>query len=319
VDHFLAAAEAISHRDVLAWISALEEKIHSREFGARTINTWIRILRAIFRVGAPLYGFSNPTDGIAQFPEVDRTYTRENPNALPPKVVERYMALLRREYPQHYAMAALMFATGLRPSSVRPLRRKGSETDYCRETGRLEIRRSQVMSQPMDYTKTNRDQTIYLPPALREVLNDHADELDRGKGPMTESDLLFPATNGGFRSRSVLDRPLRHIAKLVGLPFKITPKAFRRSFKNFTRLSRVDRVLERSVSGHHTEEMDHTYGFAFEDEQREVLGARLEGSGIVQKGVIRGGDHGPVSCLGEPVTAASCASTAVPSCKNPSK
>jgi hypothetical protein len=35
-------------------------------------------------------------------------------------------------------------------------------------------------------------------------------------------------------------------------------------------------VLERSVSGHHTE-VDPTYGFAFEDERPEVLGALLRG------------------------------------------
>ncbi len=120
----------------------------------------------------------------------------------------------------------------------------------------------------MDFTKTNRAQTIYLPTALREILDQHVADLDASDGPMGRSDLLFPGEHGGYRARSVLDEPLRDIASEVGLPFKIIPKAFRRSFKNFTRGSKVDRVLERSVSGHHTEEMDQVYGFAFEAEHR---------------------------------------------------
>ncbi len=33
---------------------------------------------------------------------------------------------------------------------------------------------------------------------------------------MADSDLLFPATTGGMRSRSALDKPFRHVLKSLG-------------------------------------------------------------------------------------------------------
>jgi hypothetical protein len=50
------------------------------------------------------------------------TYTHEQPNSLLVEGVPRFLALMRALYPQHYAMTALGFATGLRPSSLRPIR-----------------------------------------------------------------------------------------------------------------------------------------------------------------------------------------------------
>lgn len=111
------AINEIKHRDLLDWLKLLEQKIHSKEYGARTVNTWIRIVKSIFKVGAPYFGFTNPAVGIMQFPEVERTHTAESPNALPPQVVASFMARLKKKYPQHFAMAVLMLATGLRPSS----------------------------------------------------------------------------------------------------------------------------------------------------------------------------------------------------------
>lgn len=136
---------------------------------------------------------------------------------------------------------------------------------------------------------------------------------------MSKSELLFPGEHGSYRARSVLDPPLRDIASEVGLPFKITAKAFRRSFKNFTRGSKVDRVLERTVSGHHTEEMDQVYGFAFEDEHRALLDARLAQAGIVQKGVIPGCDRGEGTCQGQPQLAVRCTARTLSSGANPSE
>ncbi|MGH7271286.1 MAG: hypothetical protein ACREJ3_12735 [Polyangiaceae bacterium] len=46
------------------------------------------------------------------------------------------------EYPQHYAMTFLGFATGLRPSSLRPLRRRGTEADVLWDEAALFVRRS---------------------------------------------------------------------------------------------------------------------------------------------------------------------------------
>lgn len=57
------------------------------------------------------------------------TYTEEEPNALTPEEVPAFLAMMRELYPQHYAMTFLGLVTGLRPSTLRPLRRRGPEAD----------------------------------------------------------------------------------------------------------------------------------------------------------------------------------------------
>src|SRR5277367_2163482 len=81
-------------------------------------------------------------DGVAYFDTSEHpTYTEEEPNALPPEKVGEFLACMREVFPQHYAMAYLGFATGLRPSSMRPLRRKGSTPDVRWDEGVVLVRR----------------------------------------------------------------------------------------------------------------------------------------------------------------------------------
>jgi hypothetical protein len=47
-------------------------------------------------------------------------------------------------FPQHYAMTYVGFATGLRPSSLRPLRRCGATPDVLWSEKRILVRRSQT-------------------------------------------------------------------------------------------------------------------------------------------------------------------------------
>jgi integrase len=67
------------------------------------------------------------------------------PNSLTPEQVGPFLAALRENIPQHYAMAFLGFATGLRSSSLRPLRRKGDEVDVLLNVGKLRVRQSQTL------------------------------------------------------------------------------------------------------------------------------------------------------------------------------
>lgn len=46
-----------------------------------------------------------------------RYYTEEEPNALTIEELNRFLNAMHDRFPQHFAMVALGFATGLRPSS----------------------------------------------------------------------------------------------------------------------------------------------------------------------------------------------------------
>ncbi len=134
----------------------------------------------------------NPIAGVDPFDTSEHpAYTHEEPNALSAEEGRAFLAKMRELYPQHFAMVVLALATGLRPSSLRPLRRQGPQADVLWGEGVILVRRSHTRGdEVMNTTKTGHRQRIALPPELVEILRWHADTLP--EGPMAESDLLFP-------------------------------------------------------------------------------------------------------------------------------
>lgn len=248
-----------------------------------TANGWLRILKTISNAARLKFELvKSAFDGIEFFKE-GRIYTREAPNSLPPDVAARFLEIARAKYPQHYAMMVLGFATGLRPSSMRPIRHKGPEPDIDWKTGLLIIRRSHSRRQKaMDKTKTGKDSEIYLPPALLDLLRWHVAAL-----PKTDSDLLFPGRGGRFRARGVLAKPFEAIVVELDVPYRVTPRAMRRSFQDVARQAAIHDVVTRSISGHATEEMQHHYSTAQAAEQRDAL-SKIAARLAVEKGEKRG-------------------------------
>ena len=197
--------DAITRADVEVWREELAGKVARGELAPATANTRLAVLRVI--LGAVRPGGANPA-AVERFDE-ESPYTEEWPNALAPHDVPRFLAEMRHAYPQHFAMTALGFATGLRPSSMRPLRRCGPSSDL-RDDGTLLVRRSVTLGEAADRTKTGRKQKIHLPDDMMEILRWH---IGRMVGPQAASDLLFPSDTGGFRADSVLDKPFKRVAR----------------------------------------------------------------------------------------------------------
>lgn len=176
---------------------------------------------------------------------------------------------MRGRWPQHYAMIYLGLITGLRPSSLRPLRRKGKEPDVLWEQSRLLVRRSHTVGdEVMRTTKQKRRYGIDLPKEAIEVLRWHVDT-QLGTPEQRASDLLFPAEDGGYRSRTVLQKPFLDISSVMGTP--LTPRSLRRTFQDLARAANVNDLVTRSISGHATEAMQHRYSTVANSEQREAL------------------------------------------------
>ncbi len=234
-----------------------------------TVNGWLRVLRAICHAVKDKFDLPKSAFNGVEFFEEGRIYTQEEPNALPPELVHDFMRIAREKYPQHYAMILLGMVTGLRPSSLRPLRRKGPEADLNWRTGVLLVRRSHSRKQlVMNKTKTKADGVITLPESVLEVLCDHVQALE---GPAAESDLLFPSITGGLRTRNVLAKPFAAIAAEMNLPFRFTPRGLRRSFNDLARVANIHDAVTRSISGHQTPEMQLHYSTARGNEQRAAL------------------------------------------------
>src|SRR5207248_6840960 len=161
--------------------------------------------------------------------------------------------------------------TGLRPSSLRPLRRDGQNADIKWDDGILLIRRSQTLGKEvMETTKTDLHQRLTLPPELLDVLRWHVDE-QLLHTPMRMSDLLFPSVHGGYRARSVLDKPFDEVSKAIGLSFNFTPRGMRRTYQDLARAAGIHDAVTRAISGHATPAMQLHYSTARGGEVKQAL------------------------------------------------
>lgn len=291
-DYFV---DKIETRDVERWKEKLAALVAAGEYAPTTVNTWIGVLRVIMK--AAKHAFDLPTvvtDGVRYLDTSEHDiYTDEEPNALLPAEVPTFMATLREFFPQHFAMAYLGLITGLRPSTLRPLRRSGPECDVDWKENRVRVRRSHTVGEEvMRTTKQRRRYTIGLPEEAMHVLRWHVDTQLRTP-EQRASELLFPAEDGRHRSPSVLRKPFAEVAQELGLAKHVTPRALRRTFNDLARAAQVQDVVARSISGHLTEGMQRHYSTVSGDEQRRALARVIDLTKLQAGRGLRpaGGEH----------------------------
>ena len=265
--------EKIRTRDVEAWKGEVAARVNAEEYAPTTFNTWLAVLKVVLEHAKR--DLELPQNAARDVVPLDtarhRVYTREEPNALTVEELRDFLACMHAKYPQYFAMTYTGFATGLRPSSLRPLRRRGATPDIDWSAGVLLVRQSNARADiVMESTKTGVDQEIAVPKELLDVLRWHVDTQLR-PGPQEESDLLFPSELGGFRSRSCLDKPFADVAKATDLKKHISPRAMRRTFQDLARAAEIRDVVTRSISGHATEEMQRRYSTVSPVEQQKSL------------------------------------------------
>ncbi|HEX3854709.1 MAG TPA: hypothetical protein VHW01_27285 [Polyangiaceae bacterium] len=111
------------------WKLGIAGLIKAGHYAPTTANGWLSIFRVIMRAAKRKSDLPRlATEDVTDFDTSDWiTYSEEEPNSLTTEQVPLFLERLRELHPQHYAMAFLGFATGLRPSSLRPLRRRGAK------------------------------------------------------------------------------------------------------------------------------------------------------------------------------------------------
>lgn len=275
--------DAIAREDVKAWRAELGDLVAKGVYKPHSVRGWWTLFRSIMSECAADLGVPDPTAKIEGIDlAAHRTYTHEEPNALTPVELGRFIAAAIKHEPEHAAFLLLGVLTGRRPCELRALRRRGGPSgavsDINWETGELYIRRSQTFGAAVERTKTDNDLTIGLPASVMQILRNHVASLE---GKAAESDLLFPSTEtGGYWSGKALNEPIAAICKHAGIWKKITPRFMRRTYTDLKRKVALDPLVARSISGHETDSMERLYGTADRDEQREGLTKILELVGI---------------------------------------
>jgi integrase len=265
--------DMLSVAHVAAWRSSIADLVNAGDYAPTTVNGWIAILKVILKAAKRELGLpSNAAEDLAFFDLAEHeTYTDEEPNALLPEEVGPFLAHAKSHYSAHFAMIFVGLCTGLRPSSLRPLRRRGGEADVLWDKNRILVRRSHTVGEEvMRTTKQRRRYPIDLPEDVMSVLRWHV-ETQLATSEQQESDLLFPSTVGGFRTPCVLNKPLGEIASALGLEKRFTQRGLRRTYNDLTRAAGVADLVVRSISGHQTERMQHHYSSVNAAEQRDAI------------------------------------------------
>lgn len=264
--------DELTRADIEDWLDAQAHQVQAGSYSPVSVNGWLAILRVILNAATRELDLDrNPMDGVQPLDVTGhRPYTEEEPNALTAVELNAFLGAMRRAWPQHFAMTALGFATGLRPSTMRPLRRAGPTPDLLWNEGILLVRQSQTVGdEVMAATKTKRYQRLALPDELIEIFRWHVDELPRG--PMRDSALLFPSETGSFRAASCLAKPFADVADQLELGKRITPRGMRRTFQDLAREAEVADVVTRAISGHATASMQAHYSSVSADEMKLSL------------------------------------------------
>jgi integrase len=290
---------------VETWRAGIGHLIARGRYSPTTANGWLNILRHVMkRAKRELQLPFNAAEGIPAFDTSEHpTYTEEEPNALTSEEAASFLATMREEFPAQYAMVYLGFATGLRPSSLRALRRAGPTPDVLWDQGAVLVRRSHTLGdEAMKTTKTGLRQRITVPSEVMEVLRWHVDT-QLTTPEQKASELLFPAEDGGFRSVSFLKKAFATVGQLIGLTKHVTPRGMRRTFNDLMRLASVEAIVTKSISGHLTDRMREHYSTVTPDEQRRSIGNVVSLFGTRSRGEDRGEGRG---ARGEETKKATC-------------
>ena len=265
--------DELRKQDFEEWLAKLGKRVQAEKASPNTVNGWLSVLRVIINSAVAEYELErNPIMLVKNLDNSTwHTYTEEEPNSLTPDEVPPFLSKMRELFPQHFGFVCLGFATGLRPSSLRPLRREGKTPDVLWDQGVLLVRRSQTGNEdPIETTKTGKLQRITLPDEIIEILKWHVAQLPP-RGPMRKSELLFPSETGGYHAPSFLDKPFRQVTEELKLRKHLTPRAMRRTFQDLARAAEVRDIVTRSISGHSTEAMQMHYSTVSAREQKEGL------------------------------------------------
>ena len=260
--------------------------IAAKKHRSATINGFVLFLRQLFG-RALLEGLveRNPAAVVELLPETDRRITQDEPNALEPHELARFLDAALRLYPQHFPMILTLACTAARKGVVYVLR----DEDIDFEKGRILARRRLSDKEIVEGVKRNRIayDILPMPDLLAKVLRNH---LDRRSPVQKESGFVFSTRVGGIRSQSLLNRPFVRLREAAKIEIRFTPHGCRRTANDFYRKV-ASEVVTMSITGHRTKAMHNHYSTVrLSEKQRAAEAAFRDVFSAITKSGDSGGD-----------------------------
>jgi len=248
--------DQLTSLDVQKWVNAK----HRDGYRSETIKGWFRVLRTMTRDAMDPLGLTRDATLRITFPEDEE---RED-NAVEASVLQTFLANMKRLFPQHFALVAVLAFTGLRFCHASALR--WDDIDF--ERGIMRIVRKNVRGRIGPVSRKKKAPREYpLTPEVADILREHRRRLVEQQAAGLHEGWAFPSEIGGLRYPGALWKAWRACLKASGIEQRFTIHGLRRTFNDLTRRAGVDAVVIKSLTGHVTEKMREHYSTVALDEK----------------------------------------------------
>lgn len=257
---------SVVRADIANWVRSLEQmkRKNGKPYSTHTVRGWYRIARIMFRDAVadgllhadPCTRVAPPTTAVTAAQERDTLSAAE---------LGALVAATLEHQPARYAEVVTLAYTGMRSGELYGL--AWDAIDFT--TGRIEIRQAVSNRVLVSTTKTGSPRETYAPDVVLEALRSR---------PRTH-DLVFPSDEGTPRGGDTLRRTLDIAAEKAGVEIRVTPQVLRRTFNTLLVELGVDRIVQRAMMGHTTEQMTERYSGVRLDQKRAAVLRLIEGGG----------------------------------------
>lgn len=255
--------------DVASWVSHIEQmkKDDGTPYSTHTVRGWYRIAKIMF-ADAAADGHIDADPTLRVPPPTTEVVTVQERDTLSAWELGRLVASAKKHVPNRYAEIVTMAYTGMRSGEV-----YGLTWDCVKfREGLLIVRWAVSYRKLVRSTKTSAPREVPLPDIVAQALLEHRPNDWRA------GDLVFPSDVGTPRGGDTLKRPLQKAARLSSeIPWRnievhVTPQVLRRTLNTLLIANGVDRIVQRSMMGHTSEQMTERYaGVRLEDKREAVL------------------------------------------------
>ncbi len=246
--------ESLTREDLQGWVRHVEglQSHRGQAYAVDTLRAWWRVLATMARDLAADFDISDPTRRVRP-PKSDVSGIREA-STLTLAQLDKLLEAVREHYPGWYAEAFTTAWTGMRAGEIRALH--WDDVSFTEDV--IHVHRS-VSAGRLSTTKTGKGRDVALTQALRDVLQDHRNQMVRDQHPALTSGLVFATSTGGVRGQNALGKVLRISACAVDIPVRVGPQVLRRTFNTLLRLQGVPPEVVRAQMGHTSQAMTDRY------------------------------------------------------------
>lgn len=258
--------EHIQAHHIDQWVS---DRLRETDLSPATINKRLGYLKRLIKFARKRLGRGA---GFLRDVASVKGSTRRKGRALTPKQAQRFLAGIKTDYPQHYAVCFVLLISGQRFGAVTALRWHDIDDDW------ITFSRSQYRGAVEYGSKSGNVIRLPITDRIGEVLDWNRRWMLDNEHPNSDhpDGLIFPtakpvaeSSTDGYRVAGDLRHAFQKVCDRVDIP-KVTPHDLRRTFNSWAS-ERVSGTVLRSITGHSSSSMTDHYYHGSREAKSEVV------------------------------------------------